>query len=76
MMRFIQTVKVNLFRLFVSTKTVLSNKRGSGLLDVAITVMISVVLGALLLTGLYTLFGQEVLPTITEKIQEMFNYAG
>jgi len=33
-----------------------------------------VVIGALLLAGLYTLFGDTVLPTLTKRIQEMFNY--
>jgi lipopolysaccharide export LptBFGC system permease protein LptF len=38
--------------------------------------MIAVVLGALLLAGLYTLFGDVVMPTLTNKIKGMFNYAG
>ena len=42
----------------------------------AIKVLISVVIGALLLGGLYALFGQTVLPTLTQRIKEMFNYAG
>lgn len=40
----------------------------------AIRILIAVVIGALLLAGLYTLFGDTVLPTLTERIQEMFNY--
>jgi len=35
-----------------------------------------VVLGALLLAGLYALFGETVLPTLVQRIKEMFNYAG
>ena len=35
-----------------------------------------VVLGGLLLAGLYALFGDVVMPTLKTKIQEMFNYAG
>ena len=31
---------------------------------------------ALLLAGLYTLFGETVLPTLTQRIKEMFNYGG
>lgn len=42
----------------------------------AVVILISVVLGALLLAGLYTLFGDVVLPELTRRIQEMFNYAG
>ena len=36
----------------------------------------AVVLGALLLAGLYTLFGDTVLPTVTERVEEMFDYKG
>lgn len=57
-------------------KNVLSNREGQGTLDVAITVLISIVLGALILGGLYLIVNSTVLPTITQKIKEMFNYAG
>ena len=33
-------------------------------------------LGALLLAGLYALFGDVVMPTLNERITNMFNYAG
>lgn len=42
----------------------------------AVKILIAVVLGALLLAGLYALFGDVVMPTLTKRIQEMFNYAG
>ena len=42
----------------------------------ALKILIAVVLGALLLAGLYTLFGDVVMPTLTNKIKGMFNYAG
>jgi hypothetical protein len=42
----------------------------------AIKILIAVVLGALLLAGLYALFGDVVMPTLKQRIQEMFNYAG
>ena len=38
--------------------------------------LLAVVLGALLLAGLYALFGDVVMPTLTQRIQDMFNYAG
>lgn len=58
------------------TKNAVQNCEGQGTLDVAITVLISIVLGALILGGLYLLVDSTVLPTITQKIQEMFNYKG
>lgn len=39
-------------------------------------ILIAVVLGALLLAGLYALFGNVVMPTLVKRVQEMFNYAG
>ena len=41
-----------------------------------VAILISVVIGALLLAGLYTLFGDTILPTLTQKISGLFNYKG
>jgi len=57
-------------------RRVLSGSHGEGYIDTAIKILIAVVLGALLLAGLYALFGETVLPTLTQRIKEMFNYAG
>ncbi|WP_411741969.1 DUF6133 family protein [Schnuerera sp. xch1] len=60
----------------VAIKTAVSNNRGEGYIDTAVKILIAVVLGALLLGGLYLLFGDVVMPTLNERIREMFNYAG
>jgi uncharacterized membrane protein (DUF485 family) len=60
----------------VSTRKVLAGNRAEGYIDTAIKILIAVVLGALLLAGLYSLFGDTVLPTLVDRIKEMFNYAG
>ena len=39
-------------------------------------VLMAVVIGALVLAGLYLLFEDTILPELTRRIQEMFNYAG
>ena len=57
-------------------KTAWCNKRGDGYIGEALKILISVVLGALLLSGLYLLFNSVVLPTLTDKITNLFNYAG
>ncbi len=49
---------------------------GENYVDTAVKILIAVVLGALLLAGLYALFGDVVMPTLTQRIQDMFNYAG
>ncbi len=70
--------KLNELRLgkVTAIKTAVSNNRGEGYIDTAVKILIAVVLGALLLAGLYMLFGDVVMPTLNERIQEMFNYAG
>lgn len=54
----------------------MKDKKGENYVDTAVKILIAVVIGALLLAGLYALFGDVVMPTLTKKIQEMFNYAG
>ncbi|SHH69145.1 hypothetical protein SAMN02746098_01161 [Desulfosporosinus lacus DSM 15449] len=56
-------------------KTVL-NRRGEGFVDTAVKILISVVVGALVLAGLYLLFKDTILPTLTDRIKNMFNYTG
>ena len=53
-----------------------TRRSGEGYIDTAVKILIAVVLGALLLAGLYTLFGDTVLPTVTERVEEMFDYNG
>lgn len=65
-----------LVRQAVAVKIAINNNRGEGYIDTAVKILIAVVLGALLLAGLYALFGEVVMPTLTDKIKEMFNYAG
>lgn len=55
---------------------VIRNTSGESYVDSAVKILIAVVIGALLLAGLYALFNDTVMPTLTRRIQEMFNYAG
>lgn len=57
-------------------KVLLQDRRGENYVDTAVKILIAVVLGALILAGLYTLFGDVVMPILTRRVQEMFNYAG
>ena len=76
MKNMIKNVNEFIARKAISVKVAVSNNSGEGYIDTAVKILISVVLGALLLAGLYLLFGEVVMPTLNEKIQEMFNYAG
>lgn len=57
-------------------KEMLGDTVGEGFVDTALKILISVVIGALLLGGLYVLFNDTVLPTLTQRIKELFNYKG
>lgn len=54
----------------------MKDTKGENYVDTAVKILIAVVLGALILAGLYALFGDVVMPTLTQRIQDMFNYAG
>ncbi len=55
---------------------VLAQQSGEGFVDTALKILISVVIGALLLAGLYMLFNDTVLPTLVDRVKELFNYRG
>ena len=57
-------------------KKAVKDNSGQGALETAVQVLIAVVLGALILGGLYVLIGDTVLPSLKQRIQDMFNYAG
>ena len=44
--------------------------------DTGVKILIAVVIGALLLTLLYALFNDTIMPTVTEKVEGLFNYVG
>ncbi len=62
--------------LTMRTRFVLANNRAENFVDSGVKILIAVVIGALLLSGLYALFGDTILPTLTERVEEMFNFRG
>ena len=76
MKKFFNSITNKLKSLAVRTQTAISNTRGEGYVDSGVKILIAVVIGALLLTGLYTLFDDTIMPTVTTKIQNLFNFAG
>ena len=57
-------------------KNTVENIKAEGYVDSGVKILIAVVIGALLLSGLYALFNTTIMPTVTSKIQGLFNYAG
>ena len=60
----------------VKAKTTLDNARAEGYIDTGVKIIIGVVVGAVILGGLYALFNGVVIPRLNTEIQDMFNYAG
>ena len=58
-----------------SVKRVLKNTRAEGHIDTGVKIIIAVVVGALLLGGLYLLFSNVILPKMNSNVQELMHYA-
>ncbi|MDY5001760.1 MAG: DUF6133 family protein [Eubacteriales bacterium] len=54
----------------------LRSKKAEGYVDSGVKILIAVVIGALLLGGLYALFNSNIMPTVTRRVTELFNYSG
>ncbi|MGM9681129.1 MAG: DUF6133 family protein [Eubacteriales bacterium] len=52
----------------------LKNKSGEGHIDTGIKIIIGIVIGALILGGLYALFDNLVMPKLNAKVQDMMHY--
>ena len=76
MKKFFNSISNKINSIAVSAKTAIANTRAEGYVDSGVKILIAVVIGALLLSGLYALFNTTIIPTLTSKIQSMFNYAG
>ena len=64
------------FRTVLSVNRLIHEEKAENVVDTAIKILMAVVIGALLLAGLYKLFADTVLPTLTQRVAEMFNYSG
>ena len=76
MRKFIDNVKNKATKAYISAKTAITAKKGEGYIDTALKIIIAVVIGGLILAGLYTLFNVTVMPTLETKISGFFNYSG
>ena len=76
MQKFFNTIKNKCNSAVISAKTAIESTSGEGYIDTGVKIIIGVVIGGVILAGLYALFNTTVIPTLTTKIQGMFNYAG
>ena len=76
MKKLLSTVKSKLTGMAVSAKTAVANVKAETYVDTGVKILIAVVIGALLLTLLYGLFSARIFPTLTEKIEGLFEFTG
>ena len=76
MRKLFSKIKDKANELAVRAKTAVANVKAEGYVDSGVKILIAVVIGALLLAGLYALFNSTIMPTVTQKIQSLFNYNG
>ena len=72
----VETVKTVLTRKVTQTKAALASAVGEGYVDSGVKIIISVVVGGVILAGLYALFKTTILPNLNTEIGKMFNYSG
>ena len=76
MKKFIKSLENKANSAIISANTAIESTAGEGYVDTGVKIIVGVVIGGVILAGLYTLFNGTVIPTLTTKIGEMFNYAG
>ena len=54
--------------------SMLVSKSAEGYVDTGVKIIIAVVIGGVILAGLYTLFSGTIIPNLNTEIGEMFNY--
>ena len=74
MKKFISKINSKATELAIRTKTALACKSGEGYIDTAVKIIIGVVVGGVILVGLYALFNGVVLPRLNTEIGNMFDY--
>ena len=76
MKKLINSIKNKCNSAIISARTAIESTSGEGYIDTGVKIIIGVVIGGVILAGLYALFNTTIIPTLTTKIGNMFNYAG
>ena len=76
MKKFLNKVQNKANELAIRAKSTLDNAKAEGYIDTGVKIIIGVVVGAVILGGLYALFDGVILPTLETRIDGMFDYAG
>ena len=76
MKKFINKINEKATAVAIKAQTTLDNVKGEGYIDTGVKIIIGVVVGAVILGGLYALFDGVVLPTLETNIEDMVDFAG
>ena len=74
MRKLFNKIKDKFNQIALNARTAVDNVKAEGYVDSGVKILIAVVIGALLLAGLYALFNSTIMPTVTSKITALFNY--
>ena len=76
MRKFFTRTKEKVQAKMIQAVILLTARRGENFVDSGVKILIAVVIGALLLGGLYALCGDTIMPTVTQKVKDMFSFKG
>ena len=74
MKKFLRNIQTKANGLAVKLKCAIVNTHGDGYIDTGVKIIIGVVVGAVILAGLYALFDNVIIPRLNTEITDMFNY--
>lgn len=76
MKKFFNKVQNKANEMVIKARCAVENVKAEGYVDTGVKIIIAVVVGAVILGGLYALFKTTILPTMETKISGMFDYKG
>ena len=76
MKKFFDSIRNKFNKAAATVKATVESTTGEGYIDTGVKIIIGVVIGGVILAGLYVLFNTTVIPTLSEKITGMFSYSG
>ena len=76
MFKFFKNLKEKSTAAVITARATVVTKKAEGYVDSGVKILIAVVIGALLLAGLYALFNGVIMPSTSNKVTELFNYSG
>ena len=76
MKKFIAKIREKFSSVAARTVVAVSNVKAEGYVDSGVKILIAVVVGGLLLTLLYALFNDIIMPTVNDKVQNLFSFNG